>query len=92
MLQAHHIRSRGNMSTKFDPDNGILLCRDCHCWVTFAEDEERRIFHIKQIGEKEYQELCDRAKRIKDWNVGELEDLIKDLQEKIKRLNNTASI
>lgn len=33
--EAHHIFSRRNMSVRFDPDNGILLCRHCH---RFAHD------------------------------------------------------
>lgn len=28
--EAHHIFSRRNMSVRFDPDNGILLCPACH--------------------------------------------------------------
>lgn len=28
--EAHHIFSRRNMSVRFDPDNGIWLCPDCH--------------------------------------------------------------
>lgn len=31
--EAHHIFSRRNMSTRFDPDNGILLCPECHRWA-----------------------------------------------------------
>ena len=29
-LEAHHIIKRWNLSTRWNVDNGILLCRDCH--------------------------------------------------------------
>jgi hypothetical protein len=79
-LQAHHVKSRSHLSTKFLLSNGILLCKSCHCWITFADDEIRREFHIKIIGSNEYKRLCDLSKQIKNWTVGALERVIKVLR------------
>jgi hypothetical protein len=33
-LHVHHIKPwAGNVSLRFDPDNAVTLCRDCHVWV-----------------------------------------------------------
>lgn len=37
-LQVHHIqRFSDNIAGRYDPDNGILLCKDCHKMVTGRE-------------------------------------------------------
>ena len=77
-LQAHHIISRRHSKTFFDLDNGILLCRKCHCWITYAHDEDRRDFHLAMRGEK-YLNLYYLSKIIKVWTIKELEELIKGL-------------
>lgn len=72
ILQAHHIKSRANASTFFDLKNGVLLCRKCHCWITFADDEVRRDFHISKVGEKEYLRLDRKSRQVKDWTIEQL--------------------
>ena len=33
-LHAHHVKSwAGNLALRFDLDNVVTLCRDCHHWV-----------------------------------------------------------
>lgn len=31
-LNAHHIYSRSRLNTRYDCENGILLCPGCHCF------------------------------------------------------------
>jgi hypothetical protein len=55
-LSAHHIRVRQHKSTKYDIDNGIALCRDCHSLQKFRPEQ----FHdmiIDIIGQPKYNEL-----------------------------------
>jgi hypothetical protein len=59
-LSAHHIRVRQHKSTKYDIDNGIALCRDCHSLQKFRPEQ----FHdlvIDIIGQAKYDELRERS-------------------------------
>jgi hypothetical protein len=42
LLRAHHIAPWAGFPTlRFDVDNGLTLCRDCHTWVHSAENSAR---------------------------------------------------
>ena len=44
-VQAHHIKTWANASyLRYDVDNGITLCRDCHERVTGHENHYEQIF------------------------------------------------
>ena len=36
---AHHIFGRSNMATRFDLDNGVTLCLDCHRYAHSHPEE-----------------------------------------------------
>ena len=59
--QPHHIFSRRNLSTRHDPENGILLCFTCHRPIAHEDPETFREFLIKRMGEEAYQHLRLRA-------------------------------
>lgn len=61
-LEAAHIYSRRNLSTRYDLNNGLCLCTGCHFWahqnpIDFAEWVD------KYLGEGSLQELKDKAKK-----------------------------
>lgn len=85
-LQVHHIISRSNMNTKFDIENGITLCKKCHTKISVnpTSRTEFMIWYIKKFGIEKLEELQKRAREIKRWKVGELEDEINKLTKILK--------
>jgi hypothetical protein len=70
-LSAHHIRVRQHTATKFDVQNGILLCRSCHSLQKFRPEK----FHdmiIDIIGQPEYDRLREKSKVVVKLNVQDL--------------------
>ena len=59
----HHIFSRGKDSTKYDPDNGICLCRNCHNWAG-DHPKECRAWIISIKGEEWYHKLKVKSLKI----------------------------
>lgn len=44
-LQVHHIRTWANASSlRYEPDNGITLCRKCHKSITNKENYYEKLF------------------------------------------------
>jgi 5-methylcytosine-specific restriction endonuclease McrA len=43
ILQVHHIFSRKSKGLFLDVENGVLLCRDCHCSVTFNDSVKDKL-------------------------------------------------
>ena len=89
-LHAHHVRTRKKKSTRWDADNGILLCGDHHVYNTF--------FSAHGTPEK-FLRWMDQDKG-KDWMVGlliksnktsklmifEKQELLEELQTQIINL------
>ena len=87
VLQVHHIFSRKSKGLFLDVDNGILLCRSCHCKVSFSDDglkEKIRRLKIKK-DEATYDRLYEQSlekKPFLEWkNIEYLEMQIKILTE-----------
>lgn len=65
-LNAHHIHTRSNKSTRWDIENGILLCVHHHVWGNFSAHKTPLDFHKwlqKYMGTK-YKALLKRTKQI----------------------------
>jgi len=64
-LNAHHIHTRSNKSTRWDLENGILLCVHHHVWGKFSAHKTPLDFHkwlVEYMGIKKYKALQKRAK------------------------------
>lgn len=59
-LQAAHIHSRNFRSTRWDTDNGLLLCAGCHHWAHLNPTAFAK-FVTEQIGQKMVDFLMRRA-------------------------------
>jgi hypothetical protein len=81
VLQVHHLISRSNHRMKFEPDNGVTLCRGCHCKVTFQY--KGYIYPEKMIelvGPCRWERLVTMSKQpVRPMTVIELEKIIKEL-------------
>jgi hypothetical protein len=87
VLQAHHIFSRKTKGLFLDVANGILLCRDCHCKVSFGDDglkEKIRRIKIKEDSatyDRLYEQSLDRTPFLEWKDISYLETQIKILGE-----------
>lgn len=73
-LSAHHIRVRQHQSTKYDVENGLLLCRSCHSLQKFRPE----MFHdmiIEIMGQKEYDRLKEKSRAVVKYTVKDLHDI-----------------
>ncbi len=75
-LNAHHIFSRRYMSTRWDLDNGITLCRGCHLYFAHQKYEEFRDIVVNHMGIEGFESLKQKAVQIKKWDKEELEELL----------------
>jgi 5-methylcytosine-specific restriction endonuclease McrA len=86
VLQVHHIFSRKNKGLFLDVENGILLCRNCHCKVSFGDDglkEKIRRIKIKKdpaTYDRLYEQDLDKSPFLEWKNINYLEEQIKILQ------------
>lgn len=51
--------------TRFDPNNCVALCRDCHTIWEKQQNEEYRAFMINWLGLEEYEAVEKRARTMK---------------------------
>ena len=56
-VHAHHLYSRRHLGTRWNLENGILLCAGCHFFIAHKEYELFRCFIIKLIGEDKFNQL-----------------------------------
>ena len=87
-VQAAHIFSRNNKSTRWDPDNGVTLCYYCHIQWAHREPVEITKWVINRLGEKKFNELERKANEIvRNIDYEAIEEKLKKLLEKYKRRN-----
>jgi 5-methylcytosine-specific restriction endonuclease McrA len=60
-LQCSHFWSRGNESTRFDPENCDALCAGCHKRWGGDYRKEYEAFKVKQLGIKRFKALDVKA-------------------------------
>jgi hypothetical protein len=64
--QAAHIFGRGNLSTRWSPENGFGMCYYCHILWAHREPVEFTIWAQEEIGMARFVELRKKAKTIYD--------------------------
>lgn len=82
-LNTAHIFSRNNLATRWDKDNVLCLCVGCHFWshqnpIEFVE------WLSKLRGVKWYNDLREKANKVKKWEIIELEKLLEEFKEEVK--------
>lgn len=90
-LNAHHIYSKNNFSTRYDLDNGICLCSYCHTFnpVCSAHNDGEAVFNnwIKdKIGHERHDRITNRAfnitvKTTENWYKEQIEILKSIIQD-----------
>ena len=86
-LCPHHIFSRRNRSVRWNIDDGICLCNNCHTGDDYSAHRERKFTTVwikNYIGEEKYYALDRKANQIKKWTQEEKKALVRKLREFIK--------
>jgi hypothetical protein len=89
LLQAHHIRekARGH-ATRYDLENGLTLCRQCHSLQKFRPEQ----FHdmiVNIIGQMEYDRLKEKSQAIvrgNEWTEQHLIEIRDSLRQDFEGL------
>jgi len=87
--QAAHIFGRGNLSTRWDEENGLGMCYYCHIIWAHREPVEFTLWVKTEIGEDNFESLRRRAREIYDPSnlQKDCERLEKSLKVELKELN-----
>jgi len=86
---AHHIFSRRHKATRWDPENGILLCFYCHIRIAHEDPEIFRDFLMGRFPPGRFEKLKMRAMGIMgkiDWSLVEM-----TLNQYIKEVKGAAT-
>lgn len=88
-LNSHHIYSRSNKSTRWDPMNGICLCVAHHTFSSQFSAHKTPLEFVEWLktykGEKEIQRLRVKSNGIGKFTHFEKEILLKELKNEIKK-------
>lgn len=69
-LDCSHYWERGKTGTRFDPDNCIALCRDCHTAWDKKQNQAYKDFMLKRLGQERYDALERKARTMKKmWDA-----------------------
>lgn len=64
-LDNSHYWKRGDSGTRFDPENCVALCRDCHTIWEKQQNNEYKTFMLDRLGQERYELLEKRARSFK---------------------------
>ena len=82
VLQVHHIFSRKTKGLFLDVANGVVLCRKCHCKVSFSDTARETL--RRSLHPDVYERLYEQSKILgvfDDWkNIVWLEEQIQYLK------------
>lgn len=81
ILQCHHLIGRRYMKVRFDPRNGVAVCKSCHMFLTHRPLENDE-FATELLGEETWAELRTIARDV-TYKVS-LKEVIADLKGKMK--------
>jgi len=77
-FDAHHIKSRNSLSTRWDLGNGACLCKGCHRFKVHMDTLTASILIQKlkdKRGEKWYNKLVEKANTITKYSIQDLENI-----------------
>ena len=91
-LNSHHIFTRNNKSTRWDTANGVCLCIGHHTFSSkFSAHQTPTEFTYwlhEKYGDLFMEELSQKAHGTKKWTEYEKQELLLELNEKIKYYQN----
>ena len=85
MLQGHHLIQRTYKLSRYNLENGLILCARCH-FPEHVNPEKFRDMILGVIGEDKYLELKKRYMVQYKWTLPELREIKENLKNELKRL------
>ena len=82
---AHHLKRRSCLSTRFYLPNGVLLCIGCHFKIHASNIDSYALIDKLKLtrGEEWWVELEQRSNRIVKWGVRDFEEIFNKLNEEL---------
>ena len=90
-LEAHHIMGRRHKATRWDIENGILLCWNHHVKYGHADPENLRDNMIDCIGIEKYNALKEKSRnngKAYRLSIEDLKELMADLTTELRNLQS----
>lgn len=81
-FDAHHIKKRSNMSTRWDLDNGACLCKGCHRFKVHMDTLKAAelIYKLQKKRKAEwYTNLVKKSNQIVKYTTQEIKNITKSL-------------
>jgi len=78
-LQAHHIAPARRFKTRYNPSNGVTLCKGCHCWEKWDYEVFKSML-VPKISQEVYDYWQTVSQGHRSYSVDELEAIKKKLQ------------
>lgn len=75
-LDCSHYWNRGNLGTRYEEDNCVALCRDCHTAWEPDPDGEYTEFVKRRIGGERFEALARMARQLIKMTKADLQDKI----------------
>lgn len=91
-LSAHHIRSRGHASTRFDIENGMCLSWTKFHFLQKFSPERFQDGIIDVIGVEEYERLKEKSRRPLKRNIADMRDERERLKRELKAIQSDYGI
>lgn len=88
-MNAAHIVRRGNKSTRWELKNGFSLCVGCHFWFDTSGNRDDVLEWLEErIGRPLLKKLTLLARESRQWLVGDLREVEKELKVEHKKYIN----
>ena len=85
----HHFITKGACaSLRYDDDNGIPICTECHCKHHLGQDPTISITIREKMGDEWYARINEKKKVKIKTNVSYYRSIIEDLEEQLLILEN----
>jgi ribosomal protein S27AE len=85
-VTAHHVFSRRNETTAFNPESGLSLCADCHDGWTRLYPDEVRVMLRDLIGQERYIYLAALSEEIAHYRDADYRDIVVRLEKELADL------
>jgi 5-methylcytosine-specific restriction endonuclease McrA len=89
-FDAHHIKKRGNLSTRWDLNNGVCLCKGCHRFKVHMDTFTVALLIDKlknERGKEWYDELIKKTNQIVKYSIAELQELYDYYKGEVEKLD-----
>lgn len=92
-LNAHHIFSRSNLSTRWEISNGVCLCVGCHVFsskFSAHKTPTEFVYWLQTVRARNFMPaLRKKSRETIKYSISDLQDLLESLREHLEKLSPT---